>query len=259
MDPRTLDRLEAWFTGYTSGFYREDPVYDAPLRLKDLHSRKVAENMKALSEALGRSGEESLLARAIGLFHDLGRFDQYARYGTFNDRCSDNHARLGLLALFRHRAHTSLTPEERRHLVFSIAHHNRARLPARGNPSSLRFARLLRDADKLDIWRVFSEYDREPAARRSPAVDLGLAEENGFSPEVIAALEAGRMVDIATLRTRLDFRLFRLGWVFDLHFRPSYEALHRRGYLEEMAAGLPDTPEIRRVLDGVRRHLQSRL
>ena len=41
------------------------------------------------------------IAEAAGLMHDLGRFKQYRRYRTFNDRRSVNHASLGVRIMRR--------------------------------------------------------------------------------------------------------------------------------------------------------------
>jgi putative nucleotidyltransferase with HDIG domain len=39
------------------------------------------------------------LAETIALFHDIGRFEQFKTYGTFDDRASENHATIGLKVL----------------------------------------------------------------------------------------------------------------------------------------------------------------
>ena len=48
------------------------------------------------------------VAEAIALFHDVGRFPQYARYKTFRDSISTNHAALGASVLFEQERSGSL-------------------------------------------------------------------------------------------------------------------------------------------------------
>ena len=43
------------------------------------------------------------IAEAVALLHDVGRFEQYKRYGTFNDRKSVNHAALGVEIMKKNR------------------------------------------------------------------------------------------------------------------------------------------------------------
>jgi hypothetical protein len=61
------------------------------------------------------------------------------------------------------------------------------------------------------------------------------------------------------LRTIQDFKLMKMGWVFDLNFIPSFEAVASRGYLEAIRDTLPDRPEVLRAYARVRSYLESRL
>jgi len=58
--------------------------------------------MVMLGKALDMSNQEMILAETMGLFHDIGRFKQYAVFGTFNDKISVNHARLGIRQIAFH-------------------------------------------------------------------------------------------------------------------------------------------------------------
>ena len=65
------------------------------------HTLRVAELSGRYAEALGMAGEDADLAWLIGLMHDIGRFEQARRYGTFVDSLSVDHAELSADILFR--------------------------------------------------------------------------------------------------------------------------------------------------------------
>lgn len=244
MDAAELERLSGWFETYVAGFYRPDPFYNRAIRLKEDHTYRVRENCARIAESLDFSPSDRALAETVGLFHDLGRFPQYERYGTFVDRLSENHGKLSVRTLSVHRVLDRLTPDERRIVVRAIAWHNAPAPPADEPERTLRFMRLIRDADKLDIWRVFAEHygrrDEEP----NPAIELGLADAPESTPEVLAAIAGGRLVSYDRLRTLTDFKLLQMSWVFDLNFRASFRMIRERGHLERIAEALPEDPAI---------------
>lgn len=244
MNPAELDRLHRWFANYVAGFYRNDPEYDRAIRLKEFHTGRVRENCARIAASLDLSESDGALAETVGLFHDVGRFPQYQRYGTFVDRLSEHHGRLSVRVVSVHRVLANLAPEERKLVAKAIVWHNAAAPPREETERVRRFIGIIRDADKLDIWRVFAEhYDRRDQTP-NPAIELGLADVPDCTPEVLAAIAAGRLVSYDRLRTLTDFKLLQLSWVFDLNFRASFRMLRERGHLERIAATLPGTPTV---------------
>ena len=68
----------------------------------------------------------------MGMLHDIGRFEQVKRYGTFVDSESIDHAELGITILFEEGLLTQFgdfTPEEQELLKVSIENHNKYRIP----------------------------------------------------------------------------------------------------------------------------------
>ena len=93
MQNNQLIRLKAWFKAYTHSFLTGDTQTDSPLVLKIAHTARVCDNMCLLGRSVDLTDGQMCLAETVGLFHDLGRFEQYRRFRTFNDRqsaCTDN-------------------------------------------------------------------------------------------------------------------------------------------------------------------------
>ena len=101
----------------------------------------------------------------------------------------------------------------------AIEHHGRKALPAdlRGQP--LLFAKLIRDADKLDIFRVVVQiYERHRDNPAGMSFESELPDEPGVSPEVLAAVMNEQLVEYTKLRTLNDMKLCQLGRVYDMNF-----------------------------------------
>ena len=244
MKRNDLTSLKNWFEDYVAGFYTDDTVYNRAIRLKEKHTEHVCRNMLLLASALGLSDQDKVLAETMGLFHDIGRFKQYAVYGTFNDRESENHALLGLRELAAHDVLAGCTGAEKKWIAKAIAYHNALEIPAGENGKTLLFIRLLRDADKLDIWRVFIEYYKERDKQLNSVVEFGLPDDPFFSPEVVAALNNDRFVRMQDLRTCNDFKLLLISWVFDLNFDYSFQVVKDGNFIEKIEATLPPSKQI---------------
>jgi len=244
MNETNLNYLKKWFSDYVAGFYTDDPVNNSTIRLKEKHTEQVCRNMVFLGNALGLSGPDMILAEIMGLFHDLGRFKQYSVYGTFRDVDSENHAMLGLREMAAHKVLTGCNRNEKRWIAKAVAFHNTMTIPEDQDERTLFFIRLLRDADKLDIWRVFIDYYKVRDKQVNAVVEIGLPDDPDFSPRVIAALDNGCFARIQDLKTLNDFKLLQISWVFDLNFAPSFQAVKELEYIEKIEATLPHSKEI---------------
>lgn len=259
MKQKDLTYLKNWFADYVADFYTDDPINNSTIRLKEKHTKRVCQNMILLGKELGLPDHDMVLAETMGLFHDIGRFKQYAMYGTFKDFDSENHALIGLRELAAHNVLSVCTKDEKKWITKAIFYHNVATIPKDENGKTLFFIRLLRDADKLDIWKVFIDYYKERDKRPNPTLEIGLPDEASLSPNVVAALNEERFVHIQDLKTLNDFKLLLLSWVFDLNFVPSFQAVKDREYIEKIGEILLCSKEtetaVKHVHDYINRYL----
>jgi hypothetical protein len=259
MNREDLKHLKTWFSDYVAGFYTDDSGDGCPIRIKEKHTERVCENIIMLGNALGVCDREMIPAETMGLFHDIGRFKQYAVYGTFNDRVSENHARLGLREMTAHNVLAVCTKEEKRWITKAIAYHNAVSIPEDEDEKILFYSRLLRDADKLDIWKVLTDYYNACDKKPNPVLEIGLPDDPVYSPQILAAIGRGRLARFKDLKTLNDFKLLQISWVYDLNFVPSFLAVKTLGYIEQIEAALPHSKEITKAVshahDYVNRHL----
>jgi hypothetical protein len=258
MDQNELILLKGWFADYCASFSLPTDADQRNIAIKQEHTHQVCLNAVRIAEDQGLDQENTRLAEAIALFHDVGRFPQYQQYKTFDDSISANHAVLGTQVLLEHNVLGSLPKHDRDIIVRSVMLHNVFTLPEGLDEHSLLFARLIRDADKLDILRVVIEYFEQDKGNRAEAVALGLPDEPGkYSPAVLACLIRGEMATKAALTTLNDFKLLQLAWLYDLNFTCSLRMVVDRDYIRKLADMLPRNTEIARAIETVRYYVDK--
>jgi hypothetical protein len=259
MDNERVEQYRSWFSRFVQEHTTRNEQDQRNILLKKTHTDGVCANALRISSGLGLVGRDVALAGIIALFHDVGRFPQYVRYRTFEDSRSVNHAVLGAKVLLERNVLGDLPRRERSLIVRSVALHNVFVLPPRFDREVRLHAEIVRDADKLDIWRVFIELADRDSADWPSAVGLGLPDTPECSPAVIASLNRREMVRLTSLRTLNDFRLLQLAWIYDLNFAPSLRMVLERSVIEQLTASLPQTDALSRVVDNLRNYVNERL
>ncbi len=244
MRPSDLDDFKAWFDAYCASFSMPDAEDRRNLLLKEEHTARVRANTLRICREQAFGEELSLLAEAAALFHDVGRFPQYAQYRTFRDSISVNHGELGARVLEEQGVLRPLTPRQRGLVTTAVRYHNAFKAPPLDDNEEVLLIKLVRDADKLDIWRVFTEYYEAEEADRASAAGLGLPDAPDYSAEAVSFIFREQLISLSMLRTQNDFRLAQMAWVFDLNFDTSFKMVEESGYLRRIGALLPATAEI---------------
>jgi hypothetical protein len=259
MTREDLMRFREWFSRYCASFYTADPEHQRNISLKEEHTHCVCDNMRRITEGLSRGEDLQLLAETVALFHDVGRFPQYQRYRTFLDSVSINHGLLGWTVLTEQAVLRSLPEREAGLVLDAVKFHNAYALPHLDHPDGVFLLRLIRDADKLDIWRVFIECYESPSEQRASAVTLGFPDEEGYSQEILSHVRHGKVAPLARVRTLNDFKLLQLSWVHDLNFPPTLKLLSDREYISRIASVLPPADEIGETVALLKETLQEKL
>lgn len=251
-----MPRLWAWFEDYVSRFTFDDCLIQESMDLKAEHTRRACEAIVNIGESLDLSREDLCIAEACALLHDIGRFEQYSRYGTFSDYKSEDHAALGAKIIEENRAVQGFEPGVADIIIRVVRYHNRALLPVDEEARCLFFLKLLRDADKVDIWRVVTEYYHRAGNSRNQTIELDLPDVERVSDPVYTSLMKGEVVQMADLKTLSDFKLLQIGWVYDINFPRTFQIVRERGYLEKTRDALPRTcVRATQVYERARAHL----
>ncbi|NHM26701.1 HD domain-containing protein [Desulfofundulus sp. TPOSR] len=259
MQRKQLQALEDWFNQYVKGFYHDDPDVQAGIRLKEEHTKRVREKILRIGSSLNLGPEDLYLAETIALLHDIGRFKQFALYHTFNDRRSENHALLGIRELERTGVLAALAEEERKLITRSIEYHNLCTLPPDLPDRLSLLARLIRDADKLDILEMFTaSLDRKNDKPEAQQIS-GLPDTPGYSPVLVRNLLQEQLCYYDDMKNFNDRKLLMLSWIYDINFPRSLSEIARNGYVEKIVARLPKTEEVQKVYEHLQAYIVRRL
>ncbi|BBD08322.1 HD domain-containing protein [Desulfovibrio ferrophilus] len=215
--------------------------------LKREHSLRVLDNAQLILKGIaGQGGLDAGLVETVhlaALYHDTGRFPQLVRYGTFKDKLSDDHGRMGVRALREEGLLEDLDPVRRKVVLSAVILHNRRNLP-RGLPFGIDLAaRAVRDADKLDIFLVMLEH-LDCDSPLDKTITLGLEEDpEAYTPVVLEQVQGRSQANYMDMRYLNDFKLLLASWVYDLNFTSSRALLRERGHLNDLLKLMPDRPE----------------
>ena len=247
-----------WFSEFCMTFCLKDKKEQKNITLKEEHTGLVCENILAIANGEGLEANQVLLAQAIALFHDVGRFPQYAKYRSFKDSASVNHGLLGANTLIEQKVLDRLPASEREIVIDAVKFHNSFSIADMADPDKILFLKLIRDADKLDIWRVFIGYYESTDEEKPEAISLGLLDTPSYTAEILQPLMERQIVSLAKLQTLNDFKLLQLSWIYDLNFTTSYRLLIERDYISRIAATLPQTDEIQKAVALVQTYAQEK-
>lgn len=248
-----LDRNRARraFADYVRAY---DPA-DPKVRLKIDHTYRVAALCEQIARSIPLSEEDTDLAWLAGLLHDVGRFEQLRRYGTFEDAKSIDHAACSEEVLFE-QGHirdylddASADPL----LRTAVRWHSAYRLPEGLDENTLRLCHILRDADKIDILRVNVETPLEEIYN----VTTEALRTSDVTPEVLDAFYGHHAVLRTLKRTPVDNVVGHASLVYELVFPESLREVSRQGYLWQLLDFETRNPDTARAFEALRQHMHT--
>lgn len=216
--------------------YRVDGRLPPMMDLKRFHTDQVVRNAELIVAGEGFSPRESQVCRAAALLHDTGRYEQLKIYNTFKDSDSVDHAVFSH-DIVRNRGwlETVYCGDDEMIAAVSdaVLFHNRRDLPERMAPLTEVAAKCVRDADKLDIFRVLEDRIDHTDWRRDTTAFWNLRTDLKPNPAVVEAIREGRPVDYQNIRSLADFVLIQVGWLqCGLYFATSRRLAAERGHFD---------------------------
>ena len=254
MDAGFLAELKAKYDAYVDT-YRASPSRALPpmMELKRVHTAHVVDNAKLIAAGEGFDAETARACEAAALLHDTGRYEQLKRYNTFRDSDSVDHA------VFSHdivveKGWLDGDPQ-REAILTAVLVHNRRDVPDGLDPLTEAAVHTVRDADKLDIFRVLEDQIAHTDWRSDSRAFWNLRTDAAPSPVVVDCIAKGLPVDYQEIKSLADFVLIQVGWMLSgLHYATSRRICRGRGHLEfrrRFLHELTDDPSVDRLCDMV--------
>lgn len=199
--------------------------------LKVVHTYHVVDNAKAIATNLNLSEEDINLAELIGLLHDIGRFEELTALKRF-DSVGFDHASYGVKMLFEDNMIRNFIEDDSYDEIIKVAIDNHSRLAIQDglNDRCLLHSKIIRDADKLDNFRVKKE-EKIEAIFPGKVKNEDDLENSTLSDKVFETVKKNKCVDIHDRVTILDYWVCVLAFVFDLNFKETYQIVKDNNYI----------------------------
>jgi putative nucleotidyltransferase with HDIG domain len=220
-----IEHAKEAFSNYVSNY----DLSNKKIKLKYNHSLRVSALCKNIAKSLNMNDEEILLAELIGLLHDVGRFKQLEKYNSFDDGKTIDHGLVGATYLFnndviRNYIETDTFDEIIKKAIFI---HNKASIPNHFSDTEKLYAKIVRDADKIDILYLISIKE----------INFQMDNEN-ISEEVLKCILDEHFINHKIVKTVLDKVLLNLAFVYDLNFNYSYKVINKEKYISTIIDSL---------------------
>ena len=253
---------------------------DEKIKLKIDHTYRVAGLCQRIAESLGLSESDVDIAWFLGMLHDIGRFEQIRRFGTFNDVLSVDHAEFGADLLFREglirkfaegyyeecelarsgneEAEQIIKNNEHHNkdtglLEMAIRQHNKYRVKEDLTERQRMFCDILRDADKVDIFKVNADIPMEII------YDVTTEElKNGIiTKEVLESFYKKETVLKSVRRSAVDHIVGHISLLFELVYKESYRQAKEQGYVYKLLDFKSDVPEVNAEFGDMRKYVDE--
>lgn len=245
------EQAKAAFDNYVKNYNAQDEK----VKLKIEHTWRVCELCEEIAQKSGFTKEETEIAWLTGLLHDVGRFEQLRRYGTFNDAQSIDHAQFGADILFKEGKIKEYIEDfsENDLLEKVVRTHSAYRLPESFSQRECKFANLLRDADKIDILKVnvivpLEEiYNVTTEELRSCTVTQSVLDEFMKGHTILRSLK----------KAPVDHVVGHISLVYELVYPISLEIVEEQGYLQKMLHFSSNSEETIQQFKKIQEKMQS--
>lgn len=261
-------------------YVRNYDLSDEKIKLKIEHTYRVAGLCQRIAESLGLSEPDVDIAWLLGMLHDIGRFEQIRRFGTFNDAQSVDHAEFGADLLFKEglirkfaegyyeecelarsgneEAEQIIKNNEHHNkdtglLEMAIRQHNKYRVKEDLTERQRMFCDILRDADKVDIFKVNADIPMEIIYD----VTTEELKSGVISKEVLESFYKRETVLKSVRKSAVDHIVGHISLLFELVYKESYRQAKEQGYVYKLLDFKSDVPEVNAEFDDMRKYVDE--
>lgn len=224
------------------------------IELKIRHTYGVVKASEYITNKLLLDKEDIELAKIIALLHDIGRFEQIKQCDCFIDNKNIDHAELGNEILFEKNLIRKFIENEQYDNIISkaILNHNKLAIEDNLNEKELLHSKIIRDADKLDNFRVKSEEDFENIIDNANKEKL---ENSIISEKIFDDFMNNKVIISQDRKTYLDFWVSFIAFIFDFNFISGLEYIKEMDYINTIVNRLDyKNEDTKKKMDQIRKH-----
>ena len=213
-------------------YLKDYDIEDGNIKLKIKHTYEVVNKSEYISKGLGLNQENIELAKLIALLHDIGRFEQVKQTNDFLDSKDFDHANHGVKVLFEDNLIRKFIENNKYDNIIkeAIYNHNKYKIEENLNDAELLHSKIIRDADKLDNFRVketehFSNIF--PSKYNPKTINF-----ESISPKVYNDFMSQKCIKLEDRQTQIDFWVCVIAFIFDLNFDISLKYVKENDYID---------------------------
>ncbi len=258
MEIKDYKALCETFFHYSNSFKETNGEFCKLLEDKIQHIKRVAENAVFIAKNENWSKEDVLIAELCGLYHDIGRFSQYKKYKTFSDAKSVNHGQQGFDIIKEKKFFKEISRDDAQTILDAVHYHNALNIPDGLSNNSVRFTKLTRDADKIDIFFMLTQAIKENNLdnHRELLWNLPIGEAN---PIIIDKLMNNSQALYSEIKSGTDVCLLQLCWIYGINYNSSLVKIRQNQTIELLASIMPKNNIIAEAVNHINNHIDSKL
>lgn len=221
-----IEKAKQAFKEYVKNY---DPE-DKKVKLKIEHIERVSQLAKQMAEKLKLDEEDIKLAELIRLLHDIGRFEQIRIYHTFTDKKSINHGEYGAKVLFEDGLIRKFieTDEFDEIIKLAIINHNRDNIEDGLTERQLLHAKLIRDADKTDIFYLLI------IGEEKTIWETDNMNNEIVTNEIYREFIENKHINYKNIETSGDILVAHFAYIYDLYFKPTLRIFKDKRYIDQL-------------------------
>lgn len=244
-----LNRVRNRFEEYTSGFDLEN----GKIRLKKTHTYGVVKMSAYIAKGLLLDEEDIKLAQLIAYLHDIARFVQAEKYNDFRDDKTMDHALVAVELLFnQNEIREYITSSQYDSIILkAIKNHNKFQIESSLSDKELLHCKIIRDADKLDNFRVKNTDDFESIQNST----MKKIENDSITRQVYQTFMNHSTILSTDRKTDLDCFVSHIAFIFDLNFNISLQYIKENNYINRLIDRIDyKNKEVKIQMENIRNH-----
>lgn len=181
---------------------------------------RVAEYAKDIAKSEHMNLKDINLAMTCALIHDIARYRQYTMYHTFEDARSFDHGDEGynILLMNNYISKYADNHEDQQIILKAVKNHNKYEIDDDLSEREKLFAKIVRDADKLDLIK-------EEGNTINGVIVL--------NPKYLKPFQEKRLFKNSGVTGEYEITLRTLAFIYDLNFKYSYKFILDNHIIED--------------------------
>ena len=232
-------------------YIKKYDINDKDVNYKYYHSYRVMDNMELLAKNMSLPQYDIYLAKCIGLLHDIGRFEQTTKYHNYNDFKFDHGNYAEKVLREENLLKNFEIKEEDYEVVYkAIKNHNKFAIEEGLTNREMLFAKMIRDADKLDILYAIGNDAMKKIFVQDDSEISEYIKEDFFKNKILMNKEDS---------TRSDRIIIKFGFVYDINFNITLEIIKENKYYEKILKRLNDKEKYAPYLEHTLNYIDERI